>query len=239
MTSLSKNFFSKTSPDLVSLKSLNDINLELYSESIDSNKNGCNNYFNNNLYKFYKTYIQPNLIAIVIIVLFFTLIIYRYMTYKRKNKKNKKSEDKKLDDKKLDKVVEDFDPSKSVKSQINRNLYIGEVLNPETVKTSEMIEASSRYNDITHILDDTLYDDELNNISEQTGRSNFIDTEKIENVTGLNNRWNIKERDNDYILENPLGYENTFVETTGDSIQFANNKNRKVLDELAKKMFED
>ena len=230
MTSLSKNFFSKTSPDLVSLKSINDINVEMFSESIDSNNNGCNNYFNNNIYKFYKTYIQPNLIAIVIIVLFFSLIIYRYMTHQRKQKKNKRKDNK---------IIEDFDPSKSVKSQVNRNLYIGDVLNPETVKTSEMIDASSRYNDITHILDDTLYDDELNNIGEQTGRSNFIDDEKIESVTSLNNRFDIREKDDDYILEHPLGFDNAFVETTNDSIQYANNKNRKVLDQLAKKMFED
>jgi len=218
---LSKNFFSKTSPDLVSLKSLNDINNDMFSDANvinNSNNTGC---FNSNIYNFYKKYIQPNLIAIIVIILFIIIVIYRYLTYKKEEKQ--------------DKQVEQFDPSKSIQSQINRNVYIGDQLDPDVEKTPEMIEASSRYNNITHILDDSIYDDTVNNI----GRSNYIDIEQIESVTGLNNRWNIKQKDKDYLLDHPLGYDNDFVETTGDSIQFANNQNRKSFDELAKKMFED
>jgi hypothetical protein len=221
---LSKNFFSKTSPDLVSLKSLNDINNDMFSDANvinNSNNTGC---FNSNIYNFYKKYIQPNLIAIIVIILFIIIVIYRYLTYKKEEKQDKQV-----------KQVEQFDPSKSIQSQINRNVYIGDQLDPDVEKTPEMIEASSRYNNITHILDDSIYDDTVNNI----GRSNYIDIEQIESVTGLNNRWNIKQKDNDYLLDHPLGYDNDFVETTGDSIQFANNQNRKSFDELAKKMFED
>jgi hypothetical protein len=260
---LSKNFYSKSSPDLVSFKSVNDINNDMFSEPIiigDNSNTGC---FNSNIYNFYKKYIQPNLIAIIIIVLFVILITYRYLTYKKE----------------VNNSIEEFDPSKSIHSQINRNVYVGDQLNPNVHKTPEMIEASSRYNNITHILDDSIYDDDNNNnidepsqvasrrlqTSDQTGRSsviddiptrhslqsqksnnlldggssNFVDLEKIESVTGLNNRWNIKQKDNDFLLDHPLGFDNDFIETTGDSIQYANNKNRKSLDELAKKMFDD
>ncbi len=82
---MDNNFFSNTNPDLIDqilIKNLNDaLIVPDEAKMITLGESSIN---------FYKKYIQPNLIPIIVIVLFVGFMIYRYMT-----KKN-----------------EDFDPSK-------------------------------------------------------------------------------------------------------------------------------
>jgi len=80
-------FFSNTNPDLISSKTFSDLNkmVIIDDEPVKETKTLINTSIT-----FYKKYIQPNLIPILIIILFISFMIYRYMTYKKDDVKKKK-----------------------------------------------------------------------------------------------------------------------------------------------------
>jgi hypothetical protein len=76
---MDNNFFSNTNPDLVDsslLKNLNETVIVNTTKKTTLSESSLN---------FYKKFIQPNLIPIIVIILFIGFIIYRYLT--RKNEK--------------------------------------------------------------------------------------------------------------------------------------------------------
>jgi hypothetical protein len=92
--SYKNDFFSNTHPDLISTKSLTDLD-KIIIGSNDAGQKTITS-LTDSLIQFYKKYIQANVLPIVIIIIFLAFIIYRYMS------KN-----------------EQFDPSKSISAQQN------------------------------------------------------------------------------------------------------------------------
>lgn len=74
---MNNNFFSNTNPDLVDSTLLKNLNESV----IVSDKEKLTTLGKSSL-NFYKKFIQPNLIPIIVIVIFIGFIIYRYMTLK-------------------------------------------------------------------------------------------------------------------------------------------------------------
>lgn len=102
---MDNNFFSNTNPSLVDstlLKNLNDIVI------VSDNKKMIT--LSESTLNFYNKYIQPNLIPIIIIVLFVGFMIYRYMTTKN----------------------ESFDPSKHPSDKQQTQLELSEI-NPHAL----------------------------------------------------------------------------------------------------------
>ena len=96
---MDNNFFSNTNPDLVDstlIKNLNET--VIVADKVKMSTLGESSL------NFYKKYIQPNLIPLIVIVLFVGFMIYRYMT-----KKN-----------------EDFDPSKHPSDKCQTTLELSE-----------------------------------------------------------------------------------------------------------------
>jgi hypothetical protein len=96
---MDNNFFSNTNPDLVDstlIKNLNET--VILADKVKMSTLGESSL------NFYKKYVQPNLIPLIVIVLFVSFMIYRYMT-----KKN-----------------EDFDPSKHPSDKCQTKLELSE-----------------------------------------------------------------------------------------------------------------
>lgn len=84
--SVKSNFFSNTNPDLISLKSLNELNDNIVAE--DAVKKMSN--LGESSVNFYKKYIQPNLIPIIVLIIFIVFIVYRYMSKNQDEKEKEK-----------------------------------------------------------------------------------------------------------------------------------------------------
>jgi hypothetical protein len=194
------NFFSNTNPDLISSKSIAE--LTKIVEKADPIKKAS---LSESTLSFYKKYIQPNLLPLIIVIIFITFMIYRYMTNSDKENKEK------------------FDPNKSVNDPTQTELELSEtdkhyefdnVIN-EVVKDKEM-------NEILN--DDSIYENLLD-------RNEFNDREVFR---GTHNQWD-GEKDDE--MEHPYGYDNRYIETTNNMVDFATKKNKSALDEAFNRMF--
>lgn len=104
--SIRSDFFSNTNPDLISTKSINDLN-----EAVVVSDTGTKmKTLAGSCGGIYKKYIKPNLIPIIILVAFLSFIIYRYMT-KKSTQPNS---------------TEQFDPSKSINDKTQTTLELHE-----------------------------------------------------------------------------------------------------------------
>lgn len=192
------DFFSNTNPDLISAKSLNELtNIIVTTEGIKKPATLSESTVN-----FYKRFIQPNLLPIIIVVIFISFMIYRYMTY---------SSDK-----------EKFDPNKSINDPTQTELELSERNPYEFDNTMNKILRDKEANDILN--DESIYDNLID-------RNEFNDREVYR---GTQNPW---EGEKDDEMEHPYGYENKYIETTNNMVDFATKKNKSALDNVSKLVF--
>ena len=192
------DFFSNTNPDLIRAKSLNELtNIIVTTENIKKPATLSESTVN-----FYKRFIQPNLLPIIIVVIFISFMIYRYMTY---------SSDK-----------EKFDPNKSINDPTQTELELSERNPYEFDNTMNKILRDKEANDILN--DESIYDNLID-------RNEFNDREVYR---GTQNPW---EGEKDDEMEHPYGYENKYIETTNNMVDFATKKNKSALDNVSKLVF--
>lgn len=220
------DFFSGSKPDLISMKSMNDLvnivvegginNLGAGTADIvtigggSENNNNLNSLLQNinkptmfNPKEIYQNYIKPNLLPIIIILVFLIFAIYRYFSVKE----------------------EKFNPGEPIDVQINRNSYVD--VNIPVLYDIEKI---------TEISDDEM----INKIKkkstpfEKSPRVNKGKTpeEDREEVIYGTNIW--ENPDNG--IPNPL-YDVDFVSSTASAVHFNNEHNRSSLDNFAKMIF--
>jgi len=134
--SIRSDFFSNTNPDLISTKSINDLN-----EAVVVSDTGTQmKTLAGSCEGIYKTYIKPNLIPIIILVAFVSFMIYRYMTKKTS-----------------DEFKEEFDPSKSINDNTQKTLNLHETDNHHEL--DNVINNIIQKNEVEEILnDDSIYD---------------------------------------------------------------------------------
>lgn len=134
--SIRSDFFSNTNPDLISTKSINDLN-----EAVVVSDTGTKmKTLAGSCEGIYKQYIRPNLIPIVILVAFLSFMIYRYMTKKTS-----------------DEFKEEFDPSKSINDKTQTTLELHETENHHEL--DHVINNIIQKNEVEEILnDDSMYD---------------------------------------------------------------------------------
>lgn len=102
------DFFSGSKPDLISMKSMNDlvnIVFEGGGGTVENFQNAITTLTKPSTFdikNIYTEYIKPNILAIIIIFIFVICILFRYFSLKDEN----------------------FNPSEPIDSQINRNNYI-------------------------------------------------------------------------------------------------------------------
>jgi hypothetical protein len=164
------NFFSNTNPDLIGAKTFSDLNKLVIVENgpIKENKTLIISSLN-----LYKKYVQPNIIPIIIIVLFITFMIYRYMTSKKEDeKKHKKKSSRRKNNINYD-VIQQIHDNIQTNNETNietnnENIQINQpnsldTLNTMAVNTNTTIEPSidNVIDSIIQKNDDILDDDEI------------------------------------------------------------------------------
>ena len=173
---MNNSFFSNTNPDLVDsalLKNLNEVVIVSDTKKVTLGESSIN---------LYKKYIQPNLIPLIVIVLFVGFMIYRYMTRKQENfdptihpsdKAQTKLELSEINPHELDNVINSYirdNPSEELEGQINE-----EELMKEFYKTDDDIENREDYSGTA----DLYIDSNLNVLDHPYGyESDFL---KMEN----------------------------------------------------------
>lgn len=203
------NFFSNTNPDLISSKSLNDLDKLILSDSKDIKVGGT---LIESSFDFYKKYVQPNLLPIVIIIVFVVFIIYRYMTKKTKQEIDENNN------------IEQFDPNKSVNDPSQTQLELSETpLHADLDNTMNEFVREKEIDDILN--DDSLYEDVIHRPPEG-GRSVY---------RGTVNKWNGYHDD---LMEHPYGYDNNYIESTNEMLNFSTNLNKNKINDVAKRLFE-
>jgi hypothetical protein len=190
------DFFSNTNPDLISSKSMTELttiiaNADIVKKAPTLSESTIN---------FYKRFIQPNLLPIIIVIIFISFMIYRYMTYSN----------------------ERFDPNKSVNDPTQTELELSEKNPYEFDNAMNKVIKDKEANEILN--DDSLYE-------------NLIDRNELndrEVYRGTHNPWKGQKDDE---MEHPYGYENKYIETTDNMVDFSTSKNKSALDEATKMMF--
>ena len=194
------DFFSNTNPDLVNVTCITELdNAIIISETTkrigtlgESSKN------------FYKKYIQPNLIPIIILILFIGFMIYRYMSKSPSPSK------------------EDFDPSKPIDSPKQTVLELSETAQHH--KLDNVINNIIQKNEIDEILnDEDMYKDLYNpNKDDEFNRDLYYGT----NNDHLKDK--VIQMD-----EHPYGYQGDFINMENDMLRFSTEQNKTKLDEAA------
>ena len=197
----SNDFFSNTNPDLISSKSLTELDKLIVNS--DSKKIQIGGTLIDSSFDFYKKFIQPNLLPIIIIIVFIIFIIYRYMTRKTKN--------------------ESFDPTKSVNDPYQTKLELSET--PEHHDLDNVINEFVLDKEAEEILnDDSIYEDVIHRAPEG-GRTVY---------RGTKSKWNGQHDD---LMDHPYGYDNNYIESTNEMLGFANENNKKAIDDVSKILF--
>ena len=190
-------FFSNTNPDLVSAKSMAELT-KIVADANPVKKISLSE----STVLFYKKYIQPSILPLIIVIVFITFMIYRYMTNSNKEK---------------------FDPNKSV--------------NDPTQTQLELSETDKHY-EFDHVINEVVKDKEMNEIyNDDSIYENLIDRNAFndrEVVRGTHNPW---EGEKDDEMEHPYGYDNRYIETTNNMVDFSTKKNKSVLDDAFNRMF--
>lgn len=159
--SVKSDFFSNTNPDLISNKSINDLNdAIIVSDALKKSST-----LTSSSISMYKKYIKPNLIPIIILICFLSFMIYKYMTKKIETEK-----------------TENFDPNKSINDPKQYKLNLHETSNHHDL--DNVINSIVLKNEIDEILnDDSLYDNlykpDINDRVEYTGTKNKFKNQKI------------------------------------------------------------
>ncbi len=216
------DFFSGSKPDLISMKSMNDL-VDIVVEGGNASgivKQGSDNI--NNLEQFiknsskpspfdlksiYQNYIKPNLLPLIIIIVFIGFFLFRYYSVKE----------------------EKFNPAEPVDTQVNRNSYVD--INLPVLYDVEQINKLSEEEMIKKMKKKSKQFESSPpqiNSCEIAGNSG----DEREEVIYGSNSW-LNQQDG---IPNPF-FGNDYVTTTGDAINFASEKNKKSLDLAANMIF--
>jgi hypothetical protein len=214
------NFFSGSKPDLISMKSMNDlvdivveggsnaIIGQVGEQGIENIQNIIQNTNKStpfNLKDIFQNYIRPNLLPIIIILVFFLFVFFRYYTVQE----------------------EKFNPGEPIDSQINRNSYVDvnipvlyDVEKITNMSEDEMIKKMKKKSvpfESSPKTDNTCY-----------GKQK----ETREEVIYGSNQW----ANQDDGIPNPY-YDNDYVTSTAEAVHFNNTLNKQSLDSAAKMIF--
>jgi hypothetical protein len=231
-------FFSGSKPDLISMKSINELTANVFGGSSQeaSNINVINQQatiLRNplNIKTFFINYIKPNLLPIIIILLFIGFLIFRYLS---KDEKETIHRNKGVNEE-VNNITnkEYFNPALPIPLQTDRMEYPTAGYRPPKYPNNVELEVS-----IDEILEKMKkkhgpsYDD-----YPEMDYCEFENPEDRESVYIGNTSW-ISQPDGD---KNVVYNENNLVSSTGNFIQFGIEKNRDAnkssFDDLAKKIF--
>ncbi len=207
-------FFSNSKPDLISMKSMNDLVDIVFEGGANENiQNALTNITKPSSFDIktiYATYIKPNLLPIIIILVFISCVLFRYFALKEKEEK--------------------FNPAQPIESQVNRNNYVSgvDVNIPVLYDLSELNKFS---------------DDELLNKMKKKSKQFDKSQKKLNDCDGEpgeereetiygSDSW--KDQYDGY--PNPM-FGNDYVTTTSSAVDFNNNRNKNSLDSAAKMVF--
>lgn len=240
-------FFSGSKPDLISMKSINELTNVFVVSSQDVPINGGNGGVINqpsllknpfNIKTFFLNYIKPNLLPVIIILVFIGFLIFRYVS--RDVPTQTEHNDKETN--KVNQVnggvnggtnKEDFNPSLPINLQTDRMEYPTAGYIPPKYPDNNELEVS-----IDEVFEKMkkkhgpVYDN-----PPSMDYCEFENPESRETTYIGNTSW-ISQPDG---AKNPVYNENNLVSTTGDFVQFGIEKNREKnkssFDDLAKKIF--
>ena len=219
------DFFSGSKPDLISLKTINDLAVLVGGEDSPATKIMKPLTKKTDIKSIYTNYIKPNLVPIILIVAFLLFLLVRYMTLK--------------DTKPVGK--EEFNAAQSVFEQPNHNNYVSgdSVIYDleDNIDENELMEKITKKAQVP-------FDPKIRStrgvyphVTEDTVRE-----VKIEEPDDDDRQIIYKGRD-DWLnqfdgYENPF-YGNNMVTSTGSAVQFGLEQNQKSvdLDKMAKQMF--
>jgi len=223
-------FFSGSKPDLISMKSINELTANVFvasSQDVPINGGVINQTILKNPFNiktFFLNYIKPNLLPIIIILIFIGFLVFRYVS---------RDETTQVDyiDEKTNK--EDFNPALPINLQSDRMEYPTAGFRPPKYLDDSELEVSidevfekmkqkhgPSYDDVPHM-----------------DYCEFENPESRESVYMGNTSW-ISQPDG---AKNVVYNENNLVSSTGDFVQFGIEKNRDAnkssFDDLAKRIF--
>ena len=200
------NFFSNSQPDLIGMKTMNDLvdmvidkDSEKLKDVIPIKKpvNGLSSFINN--------FIKPNLLPIILIVLFVGFLLFRYFSVKE----------------------ERFNPAAPVDAQINRASYV-DVNLPVIYDSKELEDVSDE-----DMLRRMKKKEKPFEKSPYINPDDYHSSEEREQVIYGTDVW-MNEPD---AVPNPF-YDNNYVTSTSDAVNFATEKNKKSLNAAARMMFD-
>lgn len=209
---MNSEFFSGSRPVLINSKVLKDINEPLNAPE------DMGPTWGQSIGNVYCDYIRPNMFAIIVIFLISLYLFIRYLI--KKDKDSKKNEEEEFIS---------LNPSIPVSKQTNHTRYL-----PDEKEVIRMNGKEYTYNSVYGkymAVPETLIDDDysIDNEDELT-----TGTDDGWDIRGTKNSWK-DEEDSD--LFNIYGHPHDYINSTGNAIGFASDKNRENLDNLAKAMF--
>jgi len=237
-------FFSGSKPELISMKSINELTSNVFGgSSLDDefinggNKGDINQVILRNplnIKTFFINYIKPNLLPIIIILIFIGFLIFRYASKNDEETKNLQQSESNNKTKSNNKTnLEEFNPALPINLQTDRMEYPTAGFKPPKYPDDPELEVS-----IDEILEKMRkkhgpsYDDVPN-----MPYCEFENPESRETVYMGNSSW-ISQPDG---AKNVVYNENNLVSTTGDFVQYGIEKNRdsnkSSFDDLAKRIF--
>jgi hypothetical protein len=211
--SIRSDFFSNTNPDLISTKSINDLNEAVVISDTGTKMKTLVGSFEG----IYKIYIKPNLIPIIILVVFLSFIIYRYMTNKQSSK-------------------EEFDPSKSINDKTQTKLELHETDNHH--EFDHVINNHPEFDNVINNIiqknevDEILNDDSIYDMLYTPEKEKRLD-DRIQYGGTKNNFKNQKT----IKMEHPNGYDNDFIEMENQFLDYSTTQNKSKVDEASSMLF--
>ena len=202
--SVNDTFFSNTLPDLISSKSLNDLNEAI----IVSDTGKQMSTLADSSLNFYKKFIQPNVIPIIILIAFLSFMVYRYMTKKQE-------------------IPEEIDLHDSKNININSDKMININNTDKVIELDNVIDNIIKKNEIDEILDDdSIYDyEDLNKNNENDIN---IEINKIIKESKKNKSKKLKQK---YEDDNFIELEND------DMLDYSIRQNKSKIDEVSSLIF--
>lgn len=215
-------YFSGTRPDLISMKALNDLAPFIqHSDNFNTIVQNINGGTQSSIKIFYDTYIKPNILPIIIIVIFIGCIILRYLSVHD----NKTTNITNLTNSK----IENFNPAKPVFAQKNHNKYVEPPM--EELKNTQLL----------YDMDDELFNKIISRTEEPSLNLDnvpIIDPlvsdplEFREQIHTSNNEW---ENQSDG-LPNPF-YGNNYISSTADAVDYTMNINKQNMNMATRQIF--
>lgn len=152
--------FDGSKPNLISSKTLKDIEFKLDTQSPDEG-----NRVLNGLGSFYENYVSPNMFPIIVIVLLILYLTIKYILKKDREEKEEEEEEKSAKRERIKKKMVNVDPDEVLK---NTGENIGKKKQKEDVDISDMISDDYLLTD-----DDSMDENENNDKHQQSGLSNL------------------------------------------------------------------